>query len=88
MITVHRMPNGEPFAVVVDSDVQASTSVAVDRSSVTVVLRKQGRAPCTLIFPGDVGEQVFGPDFAFVLPADDDDDPGPGEPHAFTGGGL
>lgn len=88
-VKVECLANGEPFAIVIDSDVRAETTAAVDRSSVTIVLRKPGVMPCSLIFPGEVAEQVFGPDFICVRPATESgDDTDPGEPHTFTGGGL
>lgn len=90
MVTVHRLPNGDPFAVVIDSRAQARTAVAVDRSSVTITLRQSDKMPCSVIFPADVAEQVFGPDFAFVLPAEVSDSDagrsGNGGPVANTGG--
>jgi hypothetical protein len=89
MVKVECLADGEPFAIVIDSDVRAETTAAVDGTSVTIVLRKPGLMPCSLIFPGDVAEQVFGPDFICVRPkAESDGDTDPGEPHTFTGGGA
>jgi hypothetical protein len=89
MVKVECLADGEPFAIVIDADVQTETTAAVDGSSVTIVLRKPGAMPCSLIFPRDVAEQVFRPDFICVRPArETGDDTDPGEPHTFTGGGI
>ncbi|HEV3360494.1 MAG TPA: hypothetical protein VG247_27070 [Pseudonocardiaceae bacterium] len=57
------MPNGDPFAVVIDPDASATTSVAPDGSAVTVTFRQDGKTPCSLIVPESVAAQVFGPDY-------------------------
>lgn len=63
LVTVHALPNGEPFAVVVNQEAKARTSVAADGSALTVTLRYQGVMPCSLIIPEFVAVQAFGPEF-------------------------
>jgi hypothetical protein len=61
------MANGDPFAIVIDPEASATTSVAPDGSAVTVIFRQEGKAPCSLIVPESVAPQVFGPDYVAVL---------------------
>lgn len=86
MVKIHQLPNGDPFAIVIDNGTQARTSFAADGSSVTVVLRESGKAPCSLIFPESVAVQVFGPDFA-ATPAEESP-VSEGGHYPGTGGGM
>jgi hypothetical protein len=84
MVKIHQLPNGDPFAIVIEDDTQARTSVAADGSSVTVILRQPGMMPCSLIFPELVAAQVFGPHFAATSPQE----PAAPEDGYGTGGGV
>jgi hypothetical protein len=63
VVTVHQLPNGEPFAVVINDSAQARTSVSADGSALTITLRLPGLMPCSMIFPEFVAVQAFGPEF-------------------------
>lgn len=63
MVKVEWLANGDPFAIVIDPEAAATASVAPDGSAVTVVFRKEGKTPCSLIVPDSVAAQVFGPDY-------------------------
>jgi hypothetical protein len=63
LVTVHALPSGEPFAVVIGDSAKARMSVSADGSAVTVTLRLPGVMPCSVIFPEFVAVQAFGPDF-------------------------
>jgi hypothetical protein len=67
LVTVHALPNGEPFAVVINEIAKARTSVSADGSAVTVTLRLPGVMPCSVIFPEFVAAQAFGPDFVTMF---------------------
>jgi hypothetical protein len=88
VLTVDRTPDGEPFAVVIDSDVRARTSVAPDGSAMTITLSKPGSMPCSLIFPGDVALLAFGPDVIAILAANRSKGTDTGEPPTFIDGNL
>lgn len=88
MVKVFASSDGKPYAIVVDDDEQAEASAAPDGSAVTVVLSKQGEMPCSLIVPGHVAEEAFGPDIVALLPVKERGDASdPGAPQDFTGGG-
>jgi hypothetical protein len=70
VVTVHQLPSGEPFAVVINATAIARTSVSADGSAVTVSLRLEGRMPCAVIFPDEVAAQAFGRDVATWLVSD------------------
>jgi hypothetical protein len=63
LVTVHALPSGEPFAVVINDSAKARTSVSADGSAVTVTLRLPGLMPCSVIFPEFVAVEAFGPEF-------------------------
>jgi hypothetical protein len=70
VVTVHRLPSGEPFAVVINATAIARTSVSADGGAVTISLRLPGRMPCAVIFPEEVAAHAFGRDFATWLASD------------------
>lgn len=86
-VAVHRLPDGDPFAIVINSDARARVSASADGSAVTIVLQQHGRIPCSLIFPDSVAMQVFGAEFIAIALAEgsvaDEDEPG-----TQPGGGL
>jgi hypothetical protein len=67
LVTVHALPSGEPFAVVINDSAQARTSIAADGSALTVTLRHPGVMPCSVIYPEFVAVQAFGPDFVEMI---------------------
>jgi hypothetical protein len=67
LVTVHALPSGEPFAVVINDSANARTSVSADGSAITVTLRHPGVMPCSVIFPEFVAVQAFGPDFVELM---------------------
>jgi hypothetical protein len=67
LVTVHALPSGEPFAVVVNQIASARMSMSADGSAVTVTLRHPGVMPCSVIYPEFVAVQAFGPDFVETL---------------------
>jgi hypothetical protein len=67
LVTVHALPSGEPFAVVINDGAQARTSIAADGSALTVTLRYPGVMPCSVIYPEYVAVQAFGPDFVEMI---------------------
>jgi hypothetical protein len=69
VVTVHHLPSGEPFAVVINAAASARTSVSADGGTVMVWLRLPGRRRCAVIFPGEVATQAFGRDVPTWLPS-------------------
>jgi hypothetical protein len=78
-VTVHALPSGEPFAVLINESARARTSVSADGSAVTITLRLPGLMPCSVIFPEFVAVQAFGPNFAEMFAAARDSDQGGGQ---------
>lgn len=64
MVTVHRFPGGQPYAVEIRPDATVTVTTSLDGDVVTVRLRDSSEVPCSLILPGEVARQVFGnPEF-------------------------